>query len=305
MDNIESTRNAESEQARAIDLDVILTCGGRLHGDLSRRAPDNVKALLEFDGRTLLERALTTVIELAGLFEKRKGVYRVRAIAAVGPEAVKAELQRMLESLQPGVPVVFAAEGISLLDNMQVGYRALSELDAATDNREFECEDSASKRALLIVSPDLPFIAAAPLREFLIQLPYDADLSVPVVTKHDFLERFPGAPNKFTKLAEGYITMGSIFYISPRALEKNVGLFQDAHNSRRNVGKLFGMIGFMTVVKLIFGRLSVHEVEDRVSALTDSVVFAALGCDPALAYDIDNEVNLDYALKLAASSRRT
>jgi 2-C-methyl-D-erythritol 4-phosphate cytidylyltransferase len=59
-------------------LDVVLPAGGRVTGDFAAESIFGPKALISFDGRTVLERTLT-ILRLTGM---------VARIVVVGPSAV-------------------------------------------------------------------------------------------------------------------------------------------------------------------------------------------------------------------------
>ncbi|MCD6119493.1 hypothetical protein J7K50_06595 [bacterium] len=266
------------------NLRVIFTCGGKLTKSLEGRSPEDAKVLIEIEGRSLLHSAIEACTGLAESISKEFSA-GIAAAVAVGPRAVGREVRRVIDACDPPFPIHFAGDGATVLDNIGIG---ASELD------HYGTGD------LLIVSPDLPFITADALSDFLEKIPDDAGLAMPVVTREAFNARFPGAPNRFNRLVEGFFTLGSIAFLKEDVLRKNLILFQDAHNARKNPAKLAGMLGPGVILKYIFGRLSIHDIEDRVGLISDTIVHAVVGCDPALAYDIDNEKNLDYAEKMLA-----
>lgn len=216
-------------------------------------------------------------------------------VAAIGPAAIKDELVRFVDTHEHTFEAIYADEGTSLLDNIQIGLkeiRRFSRQASETGNSD----NLNHSDSVVVISPDLPFITGEAIEGFLTRIPADADIAMPIITKKDFMIRFPNAKNRFNKILEGNITLGSVAYMSSSILAKNVGLFQDAHNSRKSVGRLAGMLGLAAIIKLLFGKLSIYEIEERVSQLVDGTVHAVLDCDPVLAYDIDNAANLNFAL---------
>jgi hypothetical protein len=272
-----------------IDYDFILTCGGRLPEKFPQITSDNSKVLVRISNKTLLEHSLTALVKTNG--------FDIRSVVAVGPSSIKDELTRLNEILNPNFDLIYADEGTSLLDNIQIGMREIQRTNGVETGNN-ETENWHVPNSVIIISPDLPFITGEAISDFLARIPLDAEIAMPVVTKEAFLTRFPKAPNRFNKVLEGNITLGSVMLLSRKILKKNSGLFQDAHNSRKNVGKLAGMLGLSVLLKLLIGRLSIHEVEDKVSQLVDGTVHAVLDCDPVLAYDIDNAENLNYAMSV-------
>ncbi|MEP0815377.1 MAG: NTP transferase domain-containing protein [bacterium] len=253
-------------------LKIIFTCGGRLAPPLASRAPGGVKALLPVGGRSLLEHAIRAASVFSGL--------QVSGAAVVGPPKTASAMDAIRISVSPPFEIRFAAEGETVLDNMHAGAAALADM---TGDR------------LLIISPDLPFVSGDALLRFAAAVPEGADLAMPLVRREDFLDEFPGAPNKFVRLVEGEVTLGSVLYIKGDVLRKNTALFQDAHNARKNPAKIAGMLGAMFVMKLLAGRLSLSEIERRIGQLTDAKVSAVFPSAAALAYDVDDEANLRYA----------
>ena len=271
-------------------LKVILTCGGRRTGALAGRAPGGVKALLDIGGRTLLEAAVDAASGLAAC----GGGNSVMAICAVGPDDVWTAAARLSSQaagagessgvLAPaGIPVLHAKEGETVLDNIKNGMERLSE----QPGDEF-----------LVISPDLPFLNAKAIDEFLVGTPDDAGLALPVVIKEHFQAGFPGADNKFNKMLEGELTIGSVFYVKGGVVEKNTGIFMDAHNARKNPGKIAGMLGLSLSLKFLAGKLSLKEAQNRIGTLLDCAVYGVLPASPLLALDIDDERDLAYAEKL-------
>ncbi len=267
-------------------LRFILTCGGKLPRGFPQETADNAKVLLKVQNKSLLESALIAL----------NNVHSIKVVdsVAVGSSAIESELTRFLETTETSFDLFFATEGASLLENLQIGINTLNKTNmSAGDNPTSTFHGQNDMFAVL--SPDLPFIDADALDDFLSRIPVDAEVAMPIVSKEAFTSRYPKSHNRFNKFIEGSITLGSIVLVRGSVINKNSGLFQDAHNSRKNVCKLAGMLGISIIIKLLVGRLSIHEVEDRISQLVDARVHAVLDCDPALAYDIDNAENLKYA----------
>lgn len=272
--------------AKRTALRIVLTCGGRLKHAMRGISPGNVKALLKSGGISLLERAVAAAlgIEDSQADESADTAIELSGLIAVGPPDVANEIERISDSLRPDIAVHYAAEGSTLLDNIVIGVKA--------SIGEGEAEKS------LIVSPDLPFINSESICDFLKGVPKDAELALPAVTKEDFLKEFPGAKNRFNRLKEGNLTLGSVIFARTSAITANTGLFQDAHNARKNPAKLAGMLGPAFIFKYLAGTLSVKDAETRLSLITGAKTHAVMNSSPLLAFDIDNEIDYEYAERL-------
>ena len=272
---------------QAEKLSLIFTCGGRLKGALKDRAPDGVKALLEVRGMTMLKRAIIAmerVAETCGSLPAGTRSFDVARAAVVGPPPVRAELDSFSKGSMPGLDLAFAPEGGTLLENIRIGMSAT-------------CGESGGGH-ILIVSPDLPFVTGEAAAGFLASIPREAELAFPVVSKEDFLAVFPGAQNKFNRLKDGYVTMGSVIFATANALRMNFGLFQDAHDARKNPAKLAGMLGPAVILKFLTGTLSIADAEKRISRVTGVKTCGVTGSSPLLAFDVDSDLDFEYAESL-------
>lgn len=241
---------------------AVILSGGRVGGRLRKKYGTQVKSLIPFGGKNLLLIAIEAVL----------GVPQVeKPIAVVGPSEIRIEVEKF------GKDVVWLMEGAGIMDNVQSGVSFFGW------NNDF-----------LLVSPDLPLVTSEDFSSFLSSIPEEAELAVPIIRKEDFLNAFPGSPNKFVRLLEGQVTMGSTFFAKGSALRKNIGLGRDAYKARKNILKLAFMLGLPIVIGNIFGRCSLPVIEKRVSFLVDAKAKGVIVNLPRLAYDVDNEMNLRY-----------
>jgi len=247
-------------------LRAIVLSGGRLPKRLSIKCGVQVKSLIPYEGKRLLQIAVDSAL----------GVEEIaQPVAVVGPEEVKPYLKGYENR------VVWLMEGASIVDNVERGARYLG-----------------YENNFLLISPDLPLLTPSALREFISGLPPEVDLSVGVIPRSDFVRAFPNCPNRFARLADGDFTMGSVFFATGSTLRKNLGLLKDAYKARKNLLKLAMIIGLPIAISFLFKRAKISDIEDRISFLTDSRAKCVILRNPYLAYDIDNELNLKYLAEL-------
>ena len=249
-----------------LPLRAIILSGGRVPKNLSEKYGVEVKSLIAYQGKTLLQIAVDSALGVGEIHEP---------VAVVGPEDVKPYLKGYENK------VVWLMEGASIVDNVERGARY------------FGWENN-----FLLISPDLPLLTSSALREFISGVSPEVELSVAVIPKSDFVRAFPNCPNKFARLADGDFTMGSVFFATGFTLRKNLGLLKDAYKARKNLLKLAIIIGFPIAISFLFKKCKIADIEKRVSFLTDSRAKCVVLHNPYLAYDIDNELNLRYLAEL-------
>lgn len=250
-------------------VDAIIVAGGRMPRALADVCSAPRKALLPVGGRTLLDTALTAAGECL----------LVDGCAVVGDKAVEAAVAGRAE---------FVPEKSNLADNVLAGFRALGE-----DAHDY-----------VIISPDLPFLTAEALREFITYSRELGELCLPVVTRGDFLAQYSGAPNKFERLGGDRLTMGSCIYITGQALKANIPLARDFIRNRKFPHRLALLLGFGILLRFIFGQLRIGDLETRAEQLTGARCRAIRMEDASIAYDIDTRANYEFALKQLASGAR-
>jgi hypothetical protein len=243
-------------------LNAILTAGGRLPKALRAYSTSPVKALLSCGKLTLLG-AAAQAAQHCGMLAR---------IAAVGGDEVQ-------QATPDGVEYV--REGEDVIDNI---YNAFVTLGGAGHD-------------YVIISPDLPFISADGLAAFLAAAQVKAAMAFPLISREDFLTRFPQAKNFFERLDGRRVTMGSMIYMTGPMLQSNIPLGRDFFRYRKLPYKLAGMLGFSIIWGYLTQRLRLSQLEARASRLMGGDVRGVWVSDAGLAYDIDNRENYEYALK--------
>jgi GTP:adenosylcobinamide-phosphate guanylyltransferase len=251
-----------------VALHAILTAGGRLPRALRGRSESPIKALLEVEGATLLERAAAAALECPA----------IGGIAVVGGDDVKRATPAGCD---------YVAEGEGVVDNIYNGFKHLGGED----------------HDYLIISPDLPFVADADLAAFISAVGLKCEIGFPVVSQERFLAAYPGAPNHFARLDGRRCTMGSCIFAAGPAVKKNIPLGRDLYRARKYPWRIAIMLGLPIIWSYLTGTLRTSQVEERMSLLMDSRVRGIEVDAPGLAYDVDTLENYEYAARLLREGR--
>lgn len=254
-------------------IEVLLPAGGRLPPELAAEIQtagglepgEDIKALIRLHGQTLLGRTLT-VLRATG---------RVSRCVVIGGEALHRhpDAQRA-DALVP--------QGQTMLENILRGLERLQ-------------KDGGTRRHILIVATDQPYLAPEPITRFLDACPPTADICLPIFRAEAFQARFPGSENEYVRLADGRWTMGGVFRLEVDALLRNrehLERITAARKSQMAMVRLFG-VGF--ILKFLTRRLTVPDLEQRCAEILRCRGMAVRDCAPELAYDIDTAAEWRYA----------
>lgn len=153
----------------------------------------------------------------------------------------------------------------------------------------------------LVSASDLPFITAQTVRDFISGCTtLDAQLFYPIVPKEVFCHQYPEYPKTFFRLSDGIFTSGSVFIADAGSAGKISGFVQTYFNNRKHPLKLAGMIGFIHLLKFLFGRLSVLEVTEAARKLLGAEVAVVISRQPQLALDLDRHNQLELVRRCLA-----
>jgi molybdopterin-guanine dinucleotide biosynthesis protein A len=246
-------------------IDALVLAGGRISGPYATAAGTTVKGLVCVGGEPVVRGVIRAVQNAAG----------VGRVCVVGPEAVG----KAVEDL-----ALWQAETPTAVGNLLAGIQRLKE---------------GENERLLLCGSDVPFMDSPSVEDFLSRAPAEGDICMPVVWKSAYEAAFPGSANLYVALREGAVTAGSQYLIRPRVVMENKELLDRLFNQRKSQVGMARTLGYGLVWKLLTRRLSIPELEARLSALSGCRCRALLDCRPELAFDIDRLEDLEYARKRA------
>jgi len=113
-------------------------------------------------------------------------------------------------------------------------------------------------------------------------------------------EKFPGVKRTYIKLADATVTGGNVFMVDAPVVRKNRGIIEKALDMRKNPLALGSLLGLPIILKYLFGRLSIADVEkrawDKLALVGRGVIvpYAEIGVD------VDKPSDLELALQMLA-----
>lgn len=231
--------------------DAIVLAGGGAEPGLEPGVPN--KGFIVLAGRPL-------VAHVVRALRSARGVGR---IAAVGPvEPLRAALP---EEITP----VEDAGGI--MDNV---VRALGML--------------GSTSRTLVVASDIPLLTPRAVEDFLSACENNtADFHYAIVPQ-DAMERgYPGARKTFVRVADGTFTGGSVMLFNPAVVERVRTFVDRVVAARKKPWMLAQLFGWSVVMKFASGRLTITEMQDKVTEILGITARAIITPHPELALDVD------------------
>jgi molybdopterin-guanine dinucleotide biosynthesis protein A len=248
-------------------VDTVILAGGE---------PDKADPLLEYG--QVQKKAL---IKIAGkemvryVVEAIAGSSRVGRIFIVGlsPE----------DGVEFAAPVEYVEAIGSMLDNIVAGIERVIEVDPDVER-------------VIISTADIPLLTTE-MVDYLIDtcLETDHDVYYTIVEKSTMEARFPGSRRSFVPLRGGSFAGGDINMAKVSAIQANLPLARQALEFRKNIWQQVRLIGFGTLIKFAFRRLTVADAERVASRALGCRGRAIITSYPEMGMDVDKPHQLDMA----------
>lgn len=247
-------------------FDAIVPAGGTIDPEFAAKVGTDQKALIEFNGQTMLESVLQALRD-SGM---------IRNIVVVGSKEVQAKAANFA--------AIGLEQGDSGPENIFRGLAKLQEKDPNLDQA-------------LIVTCDLPFLSPEIVQRYLKLCPTDKDICVPVITAADFERMYPGTTSTYVKTKDGTFTIGGIFLMNAKKMPELRGSIEKVFQRRKSTLGMALLIGPAFILKYLTKTLRIRDLENKIESMFKCTGKAVLNSPVELAYDIDYLDDYEYAVK--------
>lgn len=254
-------------------IDAVVLAGRPNEGALRQAGPVRWEAMLEIAGRPMIAYVVEALHKAAG----------VGRIIVVGPEEIRPFVGGMAEIVTPG-------DG--LLENLRRGLAAAGALDGFATG------------GLLLAGGDIPLITGRMVDDFLAACRASrAAFYYPIIRKEDCLARFPDARRTYVAIREGVFTGGNLFYVERGNARRLLDLAGRFYAARKSPLRLAGLLGWGTLVKVLFKRASIPELETVFARLAGAPAKAVVVQHPEIGMDVDKPEDLKLAEAVLAAGK--
>lgn len=240
--NTDVTKPEETlDRQRLLAYDLVILAGGAGTVSLPGQG-ERPRALAELNGRRLLDYIVD-------------GVRESSRIASVVLVTHSLHLEAFRQAAVPDL-LLCACDG------------SMAECAAAAIRKLREQPGHEGIRKVATVCDDLPFLTGAALDDFIARAEAaEADGVYAVVRKEACLREFPSLRRTFFHLKEGDFTGGNVSLVSVNLFPDCIEKMKEVFALRKNPLKLAAWLGPIFILKMLLHRLSLADVEKKVSEL--------------------------------------
>lgn len=240
-------------------VEAVVLAGATNDGKLSEVSDERYEALIPIGKRPMVHYVLDALA-------RSKSVKR---IIVVGPvEALKSS------GIGDDVDLV---EGVgSMVENLEAGIERVQSNDP-----------------VLIVTSDIPLIGPEAIDAFVASCEkIQADIYYPIVSRQVSEARFPDVKRTYVTLKDGTFTGGNLALIRPAVVPACHTMIAQAVAMRKKPVKLSRLLGLKFIIKLMFRRLTMAEIEDRVQRILGFRGVGIISTYPEVGIDVDKPEDL-------------
>lgn len=237
---------------------IILAGNERAHLELK-----NSKALIELQGKPMIMYVIDAL----------KASNSIHEVAIVGDK-------NQLASLEAKADAIINYNG-TILDNIVAGVKHFQ-------------KDSM----LLISTCDIPLLTGEAVKDFIKRsLEIKADICYPIINRTTCQLAYPESQRTYATLKEGQFTGGNLVMLNPAILNSCIDIAEQMISHRKNPAKMSRVLGLPFLIKLAAGRLTIEEVENRVSRLLNIRGKAIISDYAEIGNDVDKPEHIHMAEK--------
>ncbi len=235
-------------------LNAIILAGSSHKGPLEITTQVSNKALIKFNNRPVVDYIIDAL-------NNSKYVDR---IVMVGPE------EELSSLIRPRVEKILKP-GKSIIENLEIAVQY------------FNSED-----LILILTSDIPLINEMAIDEFIaLCLEKKASLAYPIITKEEIINKYPEAQRTYVKIKDGVFCGGNIILIKPEIFFQKKEIIEQLYKNRKAAWKWAGLFGYNFILKFIFNKITIPEIEEKVSQLVGFNSVAVKISHPEMMMDLD------------------
>jgi hypothetical protein len=222
------------------------------------------KALLDMDGRTMLERVMDAL----------QGSKYIDKIVVIGlKDDMGMQFKRPVDHYLPD-------QG-SLVGNALAGVHLLSQKYPGT-------------KSALFCTSDIPSLTTNNVDRFLESCePFDKAIYYIFVAREDMENRFPNSRRTYVKLKGIEVAGGDVAIAQLDLADEHEELWRSLTNARKHAWQLARVVGFRLLLKLLFHRLSIEDIEETASRIVSRPTKIILDAPAEMAMDVDKPQQLE------------
>ncbi|MFQ5434786.1 MAG: nucleotidyltransferase family protein [Anaerolineae bacterium] len=246
-------------------MDCVITAGGAPGPEdpLYPYTNGKSKALIEMNGRTMLERVVDAL----------QGSQSVDNVIVVGlGDDMGMQFNRPVQHLpDQGSLVGNAIGGIQL---------------ARSQNPDSEM--------VIVGSADIPTITPEMVDEFVASCqPFDCAMYYNFVTQKVMEARFPGSNRTFVKLKGANVAGGDMILVRASLADSHLDLWEALANGRKHAWMLARVVGLRFLLKFLFRRIGPDEIAQTFERIIDAPARVLLSPHAEMAMDADKPHQVD------------
>jgi GTP:adenosylcobinamide-phosphate guanylyltransferase len=218
-------------------MDAVVTAGGipKPEDPLYEYTQGGAKALLDIAGKPMIQWVLDAL----------SGSQLIDRVVVIGLEAES--------GVTCAKPLTFLPNQGGMLDNVRTAIAKVVEINPQAE-------------MILMVSSDIPAITSE-MVDWAINaaLETEDDLYYNVITRAVMEARFPGSNRSYVKLKDVHVCGGDMNMVRVSATHGNDELWERLVEARKNALKQAAILGFGTLILILFRRLSLDAAVPRAS----------------------------------------
>lgn len=246
-------------------MDCVILAGGRIveSDPLFQYTGGEPKALFKLGDKTLLEWVIDAMRESSSVDE----------IAVVGVERPS--------DFDADYPIHFLPDNGSLVSN---GFAGIA----------WAREHNPEASSILCCTADIPAITGVLVDEHISACrPFDKAAYYAYVTRQTMDKRFPGAKRTYTRLDGEDVASCDLVILRPEIADTDRRLLDALENARKHPWKVARIVGVRTLASLVFGQLTISEVESTAERILGKSVQVIRSERAELAMDIDKPSHIE------------
>lgn len=166
--------------------------------------------------------------------------------------------------------------------------------DSIVSNILLALEFFPGDKEILLVTSDIPMITVEAIEDFIDRSRQkNVDLCYSIVDKKVNDEKYPGVRRTYARLWEGQFTGGNVFFFNPAIKDRCKDFVDKMLEYRKSPAKMAGMLGFIFLIRLALGILTINAIQKKCEKLMGIKGAAIISPYPEIGNDVDRISDLE------------